>query len=781
MRVTALMLLVQTAYLFAATTSPEPIGPIVQRTHETSPSQAPVQVSNSVSARSAPSSSNPGTVTSFGAPNGLTIVATFDSTITSDVNSATIQATINSAIAVYEECFATPITVNITFKEIGTGLGQSNTFITSVSYSAFRAALASHATTGDDTTALAHIASGASDPKTGFSTVFLTLPNARALGFTANPPGGTDGTISLNTSICNLSASPTDPTKFSLFAVVSHEIDEVLGTLSNVGQSGVGQAFPSEIAPVDLFRYDVNGARSFTTSSGAICFFSIDGTTDLAQYNQNAGGDFGDWFSPGTQVPQVQDAFGTPGSTPVLGVELRVLDVVGYARNYPIISPAALPQGAAGVAYNQTLTVSNCTPPFTTFSVTGFNAGTTGLSAPAADSTAGTFTVAGTPSAGTATFTVNVTDTFGASTTQSYSIIVNNPLPTLSSISPSIAVAGGASFTLTLTGTNFVSSSVVQWSGQANLIPSAQTATQLTVTVPASYIAAIGAPGITVFNPSPGGGASGNQTFTIVAVLQFNSGPAATPNPAGVGQTIQYAAGANLAGSAFVWAFGDGSSDTGSGATTSHAYTSAGVFTVTVTVTNGAQSTTGAVTVTVNGPIIGTGPNSNGSGFSDAFIAAFGSAPFSLTGITPQPLAGAKLAVKLNFSIQSSDSLTLSGVLPIPAGFTVAGTKLGFALGSLAPVFILNARGQAKSGNDQATVSIKSKKGVVAAQNAKFTIKLSKDSLAAGLATFGLTNDPAKLKPVSFTGAVVFAGAVSSINLSEHYTSKPNKSGMTSK
>jgi len=47
-------------------------------------------------------------------------------------------------------------------------------------------------------------------------------------------------------------------------------------------------------------------------------------------YNQTKGGDFNDWYSPGTQAPQVQDAVGTPGATPNLGTELTVLDVMGY-------------------------------------------------------------------------------------------------------------------------------------------------------------------------------------------------------------------------------------------------------------------------------------------------------------------------------------------------------------------------------------------------------------------------------------------------------------------
>jgi len=40
--------------------------------------------------------------------------------------------------------------------------------------------------------------------------------------------------------------------------------------------------------------------------------------------------DFGDWYSPGGQTPQAQDAFATPGARPNLGVELTVLDVIGY-------------------------------------------------------------------------------------------------------------------------------------------------------------------------------------------------------------------------------------------------------------------------------------------------------------------------------------------------------------------------------------------------------------------------------------------------------------------
>ena len=95
-------------------------------------------------------------------------------------------------------------------------------------------------------------------------------------------------------------------------------------------------------------RYDVAGARSFTTNSAATAFFSIDGTTDLAQFdNQNDGGDFGDWQSnplPPGVAPKVQDAFPTPFATPLLSVELTALDVIGY--NFAVAQPAVPEPGS---------------------------------------------------------------------------------------------------------------------------------------------------------------------------------------------------------------------------------------------------------------------------------------------------------------------------------------------------------------------------------------------------------------------------------------------------
>jgi hypothetical protein len=257
----------------------------------------------------------------------LNIIPTFDSSITSDVNAAAIEGTINSAITYYQNTFTTatvaPINVTIDFKEMGSGLGSSNTFLGKVSYTSFITALhAASSGNATDTTALASLPIQATNPVTGSTFINGKTANLRALGFTLIPPGF-DGVIGLNTSITNPPNSP-----FSLFAVTEHEIDEVLGLGSDVGGAG----FFADPAPEDLYRYTSTGARSYTTA-GDDAYFSLDGTTDLVQFNQSGGGaDYGDWHTSATV--RVQDAFGTASATPTLandgGAEVIALDAIGY-------------------------------------------------------------------------------------------------------------------------------------------------------------------------------------------------------------------------------------------------------------------------------------------------------------------------------------------------------------------------------------------------------------------------------------------------------------------
>src|SRR5262249_17770315 len=92
----------------------------------------------------------------------------------------------------------------------------------------------------------------------------------------------------------------------------------------------------------DLFRYSSGGARSYTTA-GDDAFFSLNGTTDLVQFNQNqqfGGGDFGDWHPSGTA--RVQDAFATPLATPTLATSAGLVEIVNLdAQGYNLATAAA--------------------------------------------------------------------------------------------------------------------------------------------------------------------------------------------------------------------------------------------------------------------------------------------------------------------------------------------------------------------------------------------------------------------------------------------------------
>ena len=70
--------------------------------------------------------------------------------------------------------------------------------------------------------------------------------------------------------------------------------------------------------------------------------------------------------------------------------------------------------------------------------------------------------------------------------------------------------------TLTVTGSGFVSPSVVDWNSTA-LATTDVSSTELTATIPASDFATTGSFPVTVVNPAPGGGTSTAATFQVLA------------------------------------------------------------------------------------------------------------------------------------------------------------------------------------------------------------------------------------------------------------------------
>jgi hypothetical protein len=76
---------------------------------------------------------------------------------------------------------------------------------------------------------------------------------------------------------------------------------------------------------------------------------------------------------------------------------------------------------------------------------------------------------------------------------------------------------GDPAFTLTVTGSRFISDSAVRWNGLARATVFVNDGT-LTATILASDLLSAGISTVTVFNPAPGGGVSNGQPFRVVGL-----------------------------------------------------------------------------------------------------------------------------------------------------------------------------------------------------------------------------------------------------------------------
>jgi hypothetical protein len=85
------------------------------------------------------------------------------------------------------------------------------------------------------------------------------------------------------------------------------------------------------------------------------------------------------------------------------------------------------------------------------------------------------------------------------------SFTVKTVPPVVHDVSPSVAVVGSPAFTLSVSGSNFVSGAKVRWSG-SDRATSFVSSTQLTASIPASDIAVAGTYPVTVLNPDGGAG-----------------------------------------------------------------------------------------------------------------------------------------------------------------------------------------------------------------------------------------------------------------------------------
>ena len=91
---------------------------------------------------------------------------------------------------------------------------------------------------------------------------------------------------------------------------------------------------------------------------------------------------------------------------------------------------------------------------------------------------------------------------------------ITSPPPTATALSPASTRAGFGALTLTVTGTGFNGSSVVEWNGAARPTQ-VISSTKINASISASDVAAVGTASVRVTTPPPGGGTSSALTFTI--------------------------------------------------------------------------------------------------------------------------------------------------------------------------------------------------------------------------------------------------------------------------
>ena len=123
----------------------------------------------------------------------------------------------------------------------------------------------------------------------------------------------------------------------------------------------------------------------------------------------------------------------------------------------------------------------------------------------------------------------------GGGATEAIPESTNNPVPTITSLSPASATAGAAAQTLTINGTNFLSTSTVTYNAAAHAATFVNS-TQLTILLSAGDQATAGTYAVVVTNPAPGGGASNAVNFAVTcptatlspSTYAFASQPAAT-------------------------------------------------------------------------------------------------------------------------------------------------------------------------------------------------------------------------------------------------------------
>jgi hypothetical protein len=448
----------------------------------------------------------------------------------------------------------------------------------------------------------------------GAAVTGFTVVNATTITFVV-PTGATSGTIAVTTP----GGTATSATSFTV-TVPAPTITSFTPTSGNVG------------ATVTITGTNFTGATALTLNGAAVTGFTVVNATTIT-FTVPAGATSG--------TVAVTTPGGTATSTGTFTVTVP-----------PTITSFTPTSGVVGATV--TLTGTN----FTGATALTLN-GVVVTSFTVVNATTITFTVP----AGATSGTIAVTTPGGTATsTGTFTVTSPNPVPTITSLSPSTVVAGAGAFTLLINGTGFLPTSTVSFAGTV-IASTYVSSTQLSVALPAGAVA--GTYAVVVTSPTPGGGASNTSNFVVTPAPTITS---LSPNTAVAGGAsfLLTVTGSNFTASSVINFNGVALATTLVSATQltatvpASAITTAGTMPVTITTSGTGGTTSPAVNFTVTVPAPTITSFTPTSGVVGATVTITGT---NFTGATALTLNGAAVT---GFTVVNATTITFV----VPTGAT---------------------------------------------------------------------------------------------------------------
>ena len=297
-----------------------------------------------------------------------------------------------------------------------------------------------------------------------------------------------------------LSAAPSSfAVNLSILSGLQPSLSRLALTTPAVGTSST-QALKltnTSKAPIALSSFSITGLNGAEFSQTNTCPASLPVSADCTvslSFAPTASGNRIASLSIGN------DTHNSPLIIPLSGIVIPVTPIPQIVS----VSPSSLPAGSSSTTL--TITGSGFSSSSTVL-VNGLMQSTTYISPQSLS-----FTLTDAQLSNPGSLAINVRN--GGNQSSSYFFSVTNPMPTLTSISPSAITAGSPRFTLTVSGTGIFSQSAVLINGISHTVST--NGTTYVVSVDSSEIANVGDLSVTVANPAPGGGTSAALLLHVI-------------------------------------------------------------------------------------------------------------------------------------------------------------------------------------------------------------------------------------------------------------------------